>query len=242
MPDVELETGTFQTGSNRRLAELTMQHCRRDVGQCPRSNMDGVGPRSRSQTDGLLKKPADKPRIIHPTSSAGYRRYCTRIQEASRLSPPTVEPAMRIVFVCTGNICRSPYAEYLARDLTGSPDLEFASAGTIARAGTPAFEGGLAVAAELGIDLTPHRATHLTSEVVAQADIIYGMEDEHVEAVLQLAPNARVELLRPDAGGIPDPYGEDRQAYLEIYELIETALLRRLEELNSGRSSMAEEP
>ncbi len=149
---------------------------------------------------------------------------------------------MRIVFVCTGNICRSPYAEYLARELSGSTDIEFASAGIIARAGNPPSSDGVAVASELGIDLTPHGASPLTSEVVGMADIIYGMEDEHVEAVLELNPQARVELLRPDARGIPDPYGQDHQAYLVAYRLIEEALRRRLEELNSERSSTAEKP
>ncbi len=163
-------------------------------------------------------------------------------QQAPRLAALVMGAVMRIVFVCTGNICRSPYAEYLARELSGSTDIEFASAGIIARAGNPPSSDGVAVAAELGIDLTPHGASPLTSDVVARADIIYGMEDEHVEAVLKLDPRARVELLRPDARGIPDPYGQDRQAYLLVYGLIEEALHRRLEDLNSERSSTADKP
>ena len=149
---------------------------------------------------------------------------------------------MRVVFVCTGNICRSPYAEYLARNLSDSPDLEFASAGTIARPGSPASTTGVAAAAELGLDLTPHGATRLTAEVVVEADVIYAMEEEHLAPILQLDPGARVELLRPDGEDIPDPYGADHATYLEIYRLIEHALSQRLAELDSERSSAAEKP
>ena len=113
--------------------------------------------------------------------------------------------AIKIVFVCTGNICRSPYAEFVARNLIEGASGEFTSAGTVARSGNPATDTGAAVAAELGVDLTPHQATLLSTEVVAGADLIYAMEDEHVEAVLRLDPQASVALLRPDGLGIPDP-------------------------------------
>jgi protein-tyrosine phosphatase len=213
--------------------------------------MHGLDPRSGSEAEGLREEADDESRIIHQRSSAHEGLDCTpcpllgSLREGlptPRLAALVMGAVMRIVFVCTGNICRSPFAEYLARELSGSTDIEFASAGIIARAGNPPSSDGVAVAAELGIDLTPHGASPLTSGVVATADIIYGMEDEHVEAVLELDPQARVELLRPDARGIPDPYGQDRQAYLVVYGLIEEALRRRLEGLDSERSSTAEKP
>jgi len=108
--------------------------------------------------------------------------------------------------------------------------MEFASAGTIALTGNPAAATGIAVAAELGVDLTSHRATHLNREVLAGADLVYAMEEEHVASVLALDPGARVELLSRDGDPMPDPYGGDRIEYLASYSLIAAALEDRLSE------------
>jgi protein-tyrosine phosphatase len=135
---------------------------------------------------------------------------------------------VRILFVCSGNICRSPFAEVLARDLRA--DVEFASAGTIALNGNPASATGIAVAAELGVDLIGHRATHLTADVLARSDLVYAMEEEHIASVLALDPGARVELLSPEGAPMPDPYGGDRIEYLASYSLIADAVKQRFTE------------
>lgn len=137
---------------------------------------------------------------------------------------------MRILFVCSGNICRSPFAEGLARQLTDRPGFEFASAGTIALEGDPAARTGITVAAELGVDMGGHRATQLTAQVLATADLVYAMEQAHLDSVLALDPAARVELLSPDRAPMPDPYGGGRAEYLTSYSLIRDALGRRLDE------------
>ncbi len=135
---------------------------------------------------------------------------------------------MRVLFVCSGNICRSPFAEALARDRSDRPDLEFVSAGTIALTGNRATITGIAVADEVGIDLGDHRATHLTAEVLAASDLVYAMEDEHIGSVLAIDPAARVELLSPEGMPIPDPYGGDPLEYSASYALIDKALQKRL--------------
>ncbi len=135
---------------------------------------------------------------------------------------------MRILFVCSGNICRSPFAEALARELNDRADVEFASAGTIALNGNPASATGIEVAAARGIDLENHRATHLTAEVVAASDLVYAMEEEHIASVLALDPGARVELLSPEGNAMPDPYGGDHVEYETSYSLIAAALEDRL--------------
>ena len=137
---------------------------------------------------------------------------------------------MRILFVCSGNICRSPFAEVLARDLNERADREFASAGTIALTGNPASATAITVGAELGVDLSSHRATHLTANVLAETDLVYAMEDEHIGSVLALDPGARVRLLSPAGAPMPDPYGGDHFEYERSYNLIGAALRERLAE------------
>jgi protein-tyrosine-phosphatase len=138
---------------------------------------------------------------------------------------------VRILFLCTGNICRSPFAEVLARQLNDRADLEFASAGTIALSGNPASAPGIAVAADLGVDMSNHRATHLTTGLLAEVDLVYAMEDEHIASVLALDPGAQVELLSPEGAPMPDPYGGDRFQYERSYSLIAAAVRERLAEL-----------
>ena len=146
---------------------------------------------------------------------------------------------MRFLFVCTGNICRSPFAEAAARRLAG---VEAASAGTIAVTGATASPTGVTVAAELGVDMASHRANDLTPQLIAGADVVYGMSQEHVAAVLALDPGAHVELLDPDGADIPDPYGGDRTEYRASYALIQRALERRLAEGSNGPGETPPDP
>jgi len=81
----------------------------------------------------------------------------------------------RIVFVCTGNSCRSPLAEVLARARYADLPLIFASAGTDAVAGQPASAEARAVARERGLDLDAHRSAPLDAAAVADADWLIGM-------------------------------------------------------------------
>ena len=140
------------------------------------------------------------------------------------------EKLERWLFVCSGNICRSPFAEVAARHLSADVRLEFQSAGTIAVQGNPATRGGVGAAADLGVDLADHRATYLTPAVIAGADRVLVMEAEHLAAVHRLDPDAHVELLDPDGLPIPDPYGGDHAEYTASYRLILDALRSRLGE------------
>ncbi|MBT8202122.1 MAG: low molecular weight phosphatase family protein [Acidimicrobiia bacterium] len=133
----------------------------------------------------------------------------------------------RWLFVCTGNICRSPMAEEVARRL-GPGTMVFSSAGTHAIPGNPATAAGVQVAAELGFDLSSHRATQLTGTVVAGADLILAMEEHHAAAARRFAPHATVELLDPAGAGIDDPYGGTAADYRSSYEAIVDAVRARL--------------
>lgn len=129
---------------------------------------------------------------------------------------------MKVLFVCTGNTCRSPLAEAMARKLAaerGLSDLSFSSAGTGALGNTGASEGSLLIGVERGLDLASHRARPLTRELVAESDLILGMSPQHVETATEMGGEGKSFLLDDFATsgksslGVTDPYGQDLTAY-----------------------------
>ena len=127
---------------------------------------------------------------------------------------------MRVLFVCTGNICRSPFAEVVARS-AGHVDVE--SAGLAAYAGAQPTADAIAVARELGYDLSSHQARPLTAEMLERADVVVGMTASHVSAL-----GGRARLLG-DAD-VDDPIGRGPDAYRRAYAQIERDVRALLEE------------
>lgn len=100
---------------------------------------------------------------------------------------------MKIVFVCTGNICRSPMGEALLRHelaQRGCDDVEVSSCGTWASAPQPATEHAVAVLGGRGIDLVPHRSRALDPSEIEGADLVLAMTSVHVREIEQVAPAA----------------------------------------------------
>jgi protein-tyrosine-phosphatase len=100
---------------------------------------------------------------------------------------------MRILTVCTGNICRSPMAEGLLKHhgrRRGCEGLEVASAGTWADHGSPASSGAQNVMQGRGVDLSDHKSTPLQSHHLESADLVIVMTSVHVQEVLELDPTA----------------------------------------------------
>ncbi len=146
---------------------------------------------------------------------------------------------MHILFVCTGNTCRSPMAEGLLRSALAAKGLEqvtVASAGTGAWDGAPITEASYLVGLEQGLDLSEHRAQLLTRELVRGADLILVMSGHHLARVAELGGEEKVQLLGAYAGReegqseVSDPYGADiatyRATFSELQELIGNVVSR----------------
>ncbi|MBI4324155.1 MAG: ribose 5-phosphate isomerase B [Chloroflexi bacterium] len=143
-----------------------------------------------------------------------------------------------ILFVCTGNVCRSPMAEGLFRHaVQGRGEYQVLSAGVGAMDGQPPSGHAVQVLEDLGIDISRQRSRMLTAELVEQADYIFGMTHGHLDAITLLYPKAaeKTFLLREfdetlDAfeKDIPDPIGGSFETYLNCRDQIEQGIAAML--------------
>lgn len=135
---------------------------------------------------------------------------------------------MNILFVCTGNTCRSPMAEGLMNKVAGDNGLPVTavSAGIFAENGAPASEEAIASAQKYDVDIAGHKAQTITERLIEESDVILAMTQGHKQLLMNIAPG-KVYTINEYAGlngDITDPFGGDlieyEQVCGEIYDAV----------------------
>lgn len=139
----------------------------------------------------------------------------------------------RLVFVCSGNICRSPYAAELARSLGA----DAVSCGTHAVDGAPANDSAVRIARERHVDLSQHRSTSLISQHLTTRDLVLVAEPVHLHEFRSMITSMgpQVSLLgmwcKSKLPFVPDPYGTKDECFRFVFDLIDESVQKAVSQM-----------
>jgi protein-tyrosine-phosphatase len=183
-------------------------------------------------------------RLYQSCKEVGFATYIqSRTSFALRLPrrrPRQVKPHS-VLFVCFGNIIRSPMCEQLMRRTvrSGASSIRITSAGLNARSGREAHPWAIAAAREFGISLENHRAKLITSEMVDDADLIFAMDFQNYTQLVSRFPQSRKKIVMlgaysgADSGSseIRDPYDEGPEGTSRCYRTLAKCIDNAIQDL-----------
>jgi tRNA threonylcarbamoyl adenosine modification protein (Sua5/YciO/YrdC/YwlC family) len=186
---------------------------------------------------------SDKSKVLaQPSTIIDFVGGVLKLIRAGSINFDLIEQSLKkplILFVCTGNICRSPMAEYYTRNLIEQRGLNYrvASAGFMA-SGYPISESAFKVLRENGIDAAHHVSSVLNRKLVEESNIIITMTLRQKRDLLSLYPNSYNKTFTFSefcdfASDIEDPYGLEIEYYRGAFEMIKTRALVLLEKLEA---------
>ncbi len=168
-------------------------------------------------------------------------------------NPPVPRAAASFLFICQGNVCRSPFAEGYLRKVAERRrlvEVRSRSAGIDVRVSNPSPDLAVRVAKTLEVDLTRHRSKPVTAGMVEDSDVVFAMEHRQAVRLRKAFPRhgAKIFLLPLfDAGSsrsgerflrynIPDPYGKAEKEFLECFRKVESAIDGFLSQTELGKA------